>query len=107
MGKNKFIISKHGIGPEEAYAGYGRMSSDGRVLIIEANSPYYGVHKLHCDLDNPENSKCYYHNTGHTPEPVMAPISELEEEDGFIQFVWTENGTQWFVEGELPGESDI
>jgi len=102
MNTQNFTISKCGVDTDkETYGGHGRMSSDGRVLIIRANSPYYGEHELHCDLDNPANSKCYYHDTDHFPEPVMASIRELEEDKGFIQFVWAENGTLWFVEGEL------
>ncbi|RPH24794.1 hypothetical protein EHN07_14140 [Buttiauxella warmboldiae] len=92
-----FNISR--VGMKERYQGTGRLA--GEVLIISAKTPLYGRHDLHCDLANPDNSKCYYYETSNQPEPVKAKITITIRDEEFIELVWSENSTHWEIEGSL------
>ncbi|MGS0639348.1 hypothetical protein [Citrobacter sp. VF227] len=92
-----FCITR--VDTQERYLGTGRLSDE--VLIISADVPPYGRHALYCDLLHPENSTCYYYETSSVPAPVKADIVITDQDDGFIELVWTENSTRWEIEGLL------
>lgn len=90
-----FYISR--VGTTERYMATGKQAGD--TLIISASFPPYGKHDLHCNLHNPDESKCYYYDTGNHPEPVKAGVEIIAQDEEFIELIWTENATRWEIEG--------
>lgn len=94
---NNFTIKEQGT--DRSYTGTG--SINGSILIIRAHNNQHGTHDMFCDLETPQNSYCYYYNQGSSSDRVNATIKNIDHNENTISFTWIENGSFWYIEGEI------